>query len=80
MTGLSVQMKAKKMQLGHPEAVLTASCPLPHGCGTHHDASICDLLPSITGGKPRWLVLCDVSITSLRDVQHTVLSGLIRHH
>jgi hypothetical protein len=62
------------------EATLTESVSLPHGHGTNRAESICDLPPTITGGKPRWLVLYDAPGNDRRDGEHTVFGDLLQHY
>jgi len=61
------------------ETALTESVSLPHGRGTNRAEAICDLPPTLAGGKPRWLVLYDAPGADRRDGEHTVFGDLLRH-
>lgn len=58
---------------------LTESVSLPHGHGTNRAEAICDLSPTISGGKPAWLVLYDAPGADRRDGEHTVFGDLLRY-
>ena len=61
------------------ETALTESVSLPHGRGTNRAEAICDLPPTIAGGKPSWLVLYDAPGADRRDGEHVVFGDLLRH-
>jgi len=61
------------------EAALTALVSLPHGRGTNRAEAICNLPPTLAGGKPSWLVLYDAPGADRRDGEHTVFGDLLRH-
>lgn len=61
------------------EAALTSLVSLPHGRGTNRAEAICDLPPTLAGGKPSWLVLYDAPGGDRRDGEHTVFGDLLRH-
>ena len=61
------------------ESALTESVPLPHGHGTNRAEAICDLPPTLSGGKAKWLVLYDAPGADRREGEHTVFGDLLRH-
>ncbi|MFN5049260.1 DUF3616 domain-containing protein [Roseateles sp.] len=61
------------------ESALTESVPLPHGRASNRAEAICDLPPSLAGGKARWLVLYDAPGADRREGEHTVFGDLLRH-
>lgn len=61
------------------EAELVALVSLPHGRGTNRAEAMCDLPPTLAGGKPSWLVLYDAPGEDRRDGEHTVFGDLLRH-
>jgi Protein of unknown function (DUF3616) len=54
------------------ETTLTESVALPHGKGTNRAEAICDLLPILACGKPRWLALYDAPGPDRKDGEYTV--------
>ena len=61
------------------EAALIESVSLPHGRGTNRAEAICDLPPTMSGGKPSWLVLYDAPGADRKEGDHTVFADLLRH-
>jgi len=62
------------------ESALTESVPLPHGRGTNRAEAICDLPPTLSGGKKAsWLVLYDAPGADRKEGEHTVFGDLLRH-
>ena len=61
------------------EAALIESVSLPHGRGTNRAEAICDLPPTLSGGKPSWLVLYDAPGADRKEGDHTVFADLLRH-
>ena len=58
---------------------LTESVSLPHGHGTNRAEAICDLPPTLSGGKPSWLVLYDAPGPDRKEGAYTVFGDLLRH-
>ena len=61
------------------ESALTESVPLPHSRGTNRAEAICDLPPTLSGGKAKWLVLYDAPGADRKEGEHTVFGDLLRH-
>ena len=61
------------------ESALTESVPLPHGRGTNRAEAICDLPPTLSGGKASWLVLYDAPGADRKEGEHIVFGDLLRH-
>ena len=61
------------------EEALTESVALPHGRGTNRAKAICDLPPTLSGGKARWLVLYDAPGADRKEGKYTVFGDLLRH-
>jgi hypothetical protein len=61
------------------ESALTESVSLPHGRGTNRAEAICDLPPSLSGGKASWLVLYDAPGADRKASEYTVFGDLLRH-
>lgn len=60
------------------EEALTESVPLPHGRGVNRAEAICQLPPSLSGGRAKWLVLYDAPGADRRDGEHAVFGDLLR--
>ncbi len=60
------------------EEALTESVPLPHGRGVNRAEAICQLPPSLSGGKAQWLVLYDAPGADRKDGGHAVFGDLLR--
>ena len=61
------------------ESALTESASLPHGRSTNRAEAICDLPPTLSAGKPSWLVLYDAPGPDRREGDHTVFGDRLRH-
>jgi len=61
------------------EEGLSESVSLPHGRGVNRAEALCDLPPSLSAGRPSWLVLYDAPGPDRRDGEHTVFGDLLRH-
>ena len=61
------------------EETLTESVLLPHGRGVNRAEAICQLPPTLSGGKANWLVLYDAPGADRRDGENAVFGDLLRH-
>ena len=61
------------------ETSLTQLVSLPHGRGTNRAEALCDLPPTLSGGKPSWLVLYDAPGDDRKEGERTVFGDLLRH-
>ena len=61
------------------QSALTESVSLPHGHGSNRAEAICDLPPTLSGGKASWLVLYDAPGADRKEGEHTVFGDLLRH-
>jgi len=60
------------------ESGLTELARLAHGHNTNRAEAICELPPTMLGGKPAWLVLYDAPGADRREGEHTVFGDLLR--